>query len=205
MIGVTGGVGTGKSTVARIFRELGARVFDADRITHALMQPGTPVWRRIRRLFGQGVMTADGRIDRRRLGAIVFQDRKRLDGLCRVIHPAVRREIQKGLRRLRWKGPDAVAVLDIPLLMESSSHYRTDVTVVVSARPSTVAQRLHRRSGWDRDEIKRRSSFQLPLSEKERQADFVVNNGGSQSATRRQVVRIWKNIKGEVIPWQKKK
>ena len=205
VIGLTGGVGTGKSTVARIFQGLGAHVFDADRITHGLMEPGTAVWRKIRRAFGPEVVGAEGRIDRKHLGMIVFQDRNRLDVLCRIVHPAVRREIQGGLRRLRKKKPHAIAVLDIPLLFETAFPYRTDVTVVVSAKGETAVRRFCRRSGWSRAEFERRSSFQLPLREKERRADFVVDNGGSQSATRRQVVRIWKNIKGEVIPWRKKR
>ena len=199
VIGLTGGVGTGKSIVAGMFHDLGAAVLDADRIAHSLMEPRTAVWRKIRTKFGKGIFTRAGRIDRRQLGSVVFHTPRHLRVLCRIVHPEVRKRIQELLRQLERRQPNGVAVLDIPLLIESSSAYKTDALVVVSAPPSVAARRLKRRSGWTREEFELRSSFQLPLREKIRQADFVVNNGGSQSATRRQVVRIWKNIKGEGV------
>ncbi len=199
VIGLTGGVGTGKSTVAGMFHDLGATVLDADRIAHSLMKPRTAVCRKIRAEFGKGVLTREGRIDRKRLGSVVFHSQRHLRVLCRIVHPAVRDRIQELLWQLERRNPNGAAVLDIPLLIESGPAYKTDALVVVSAPPSVAARRLKRRSGWSREEFERRSSFQLPLREKIRQADFVVNNGGSQSATRRQVVRIWKNIKGEGV------
>ncbi len=194
VIGVTGGIGTGKSTVARLFGRLGARVLDADQVTHELMQPGTPVWRKIRSAFGDAVLTSSEEIDRKKLGARVFQDPKKLARLTRIIHPAVRRRFQQRLGAIRREEPDAVVVLDIPLLVESGRAYKVDALVVVSAPIGAAARRLKRRSGLTAAEIKRRSSFQLPLHEKERAADFVVKNGGSVAATRRQVARIWKQI-----------
>ncbi len=204
VIGLTGGVGTGKSTVAGIFRRLGARVLDADRIAHTLMRPRTVVTRRIRRRFGPEVIAPGGGVDRRRLAAVAFASHRRLEALCRIVHPAVRRVIHAELRRVRRRQPSAVAVLDIPLLLETGPAYRTDAVVVVSAPRAVVARRLRERSGWSRAELKRRSKFQMPLAEKERRADFVVNNGGPQSETRRQVVQIWKTIR-RASPWRKKR
>ena len=194
IIGVTGGVGTGKSTVSRMFGRLGAVVLDADRIAHQLMEPGTAVYRKIRRLFGSQVIRADGRMDRKRLGEIVFRDPSRLKQLTAVIHPAVRRQIQARIRRLRQQKESTVVVLDIPLLVESGSAYRTDVLVVVSAPGAVANRRLRLRSGWSSKEVQRRGRFQTPLPEKERQADFVVNNSRALSVTRRQVRSIWKQI-----------
>ena len=217
VIGVTGGVGSGKSTVARMFGRRGAVVLDADRITHELMRPGTAVTRRIRARFGREVLTPKGGVDRRRMGARVFDSPARLKALTGIIHPAVRREIQKRLGRIRRKDPEAVgrsccrtrgtsgahppgggcpglvAVLDIPLLYESG-HYRPDVVVVVTAPLRAASRRLGRRSGWSLREVKRRSSFQMPLREKAGRADFVVHNGGSLQETRRQVADVWKEI-----------
>ena len=193
VIGVTGGVGTGKSTVARMFGRRGAVVLDADRITHELMRSGTAVTRRIRARFGAEVLTPEAGVDRRRLGRLVFGSRARLKTLTGIIHPAVRREIQGRLRRIRRSKPEAVAVLDIPLLYESG-HYKPDVVVVVSAPLRAAARRLGRRSGWSLREVKRRSSFQMPLREKAGRADFVVHNGGSLQETRRQVAEVWKRI-----------
>ena len=197
VIGVTGGVGTGKSTVARLFGERGARVLNADRIVHELMEPGAPVWKEIRRKFGPDVITAGGRIDRKRLGACVFASPKRLKELNAIVHPAVRRRIQQRLRQIRREDSSAVVVLDIPLLVEAGPAYRIDALVVASAPAGVAERRLKRRSGWSAAEFRRRRSFQLPLKLKEKQADFVVNNGGSLGETRRQVSFIWKKIVNE--------
>ena len=194
-IGVTGSVGTGKSTVSRMFKEMGAIVLDADETAHILMQPRRPVWRKIRACFGPSILAAGAAIDRRQLGALVFSDPKRLRLLCRIVHPAVRRRFQEELNEIRRKHPQAVVVLDIPLLLEAGPPYPVDATVVVSASPVAVARRLRARSGWSLEEVKRRQSFQMPLREKERRADFVVRNSGSVASTRRQVSRIWKRIK----------
>ena len=198
IIGVTGGVGTGKSTVARMLGRLGAHVLDADRMTHELMRPGTAVWKALCSAFGRGILTSDGEIDRRKLGVLAFGNKKILTRLSRIIHPAVRLAIQEKIHRIRKKSPNAVVVLDVPLLNEAGSAYRVDTLVVVSSSPRVVAGRLRKRSGWSVAEIRRRQAFQLPLRTKERMADFVVRNHESLAATRRQVVHIWKRIvKGE--------
>lgn len=195
VIGVTGGVGTGKSTVARMFaRRLGAEVLDADRITHELMRPSRPVWRRIRARFGEQVLAPDGRIDRRLLGAVAFSRRQRMRALVRIVHPEVRRQVQRKLRAIQRRNPKGVAVLDIPLLIEAGRAYRPDRLVVVSAPLSIAARRLQARSGWTLAEVRKRSSFQMPLQKKERLADFVVKNSGSLAATRRQVAAVCRKI-----------
>ncbi|MBI3616555.1 MAG: dephospho-CoA kinase [Candidatus Omnitrophica bacterium] len=201
VVGVTGGVGTGKSTVARILgRRLKAHVLDADQIAHALMEPNSPVWRGIKARFGKEVITPSGEIDRCQLGGITFRDRRKLKALTRIIHPAVRRRIQAELSWIRRQDPGAVAVLDIPLLIEAGSRgrsgnpYPVDFLVVVSAPLAVVAWRLKSRPGWGLPEIKRRQAFQMPLRRKEQLADFVVKNDGSLAATRRQVAAISKRI-----------
>ena len=197
VLGVTGGVGTGKSTVARMFGRRGAVVLDADRIAHELMGPGTAVTRRIRSRFGPGMLTPGGGVDRRRLGRHVFESPNRLKALTGILHPAVRRTIGQRLRQIRRCDPNGVAVLDIPLLFESG-HYRPDAVVVVTTPLREAARRLKSRSGWPLKEVKRRSSFQMPLREKVGRADFVVHNGASRKETSRQVERIWNEIvKGE--------
>lgn len=195
IIGVTGGVGTGKSSVSKIFARCGAKVLDADRITHELMQPGKEIWRKIQKIFGEKVLTPRGSIDRRALGKIVFSDPQALRRLTNLIHPAVRRVIREKISARRRQNPDAVVVLDVPLLMEAGATYPVDALVVVSAPLRAVAQRLQKRSGWSLGEIRKRQAFQMRLSEKEKRAHFVVDNGGSAAATRRQVVKIWNRIK----------
>ncbi len=198
VIGVTGGVGTGKSTVARIFADLGAQVLDADRMTHELLEPGTVSWKKIVSSFGKEILRSDRRIDRGRLARIVFSRPSRLKRLNRIIHPAVRRAIRRRLAALRRRDPQGVAVLDIPLLIEAGSAYKVDALVVVSAPLKRAAARLSRRSGWSFEQVRRRQLLQLPLREKERMADFLGRNNGSKAATRRQVAQIWKQVvKGE--------
>ncbi len=203
VIGLTGGVGTGKSTVARMFERLGGRVLDADRIAHELMEPGSAVHRKIRTRFGRALCGPDGRIDRGRLARRVFRRARELEALCRIIHPAVHRRIRESMRRIRREDSGAVVVLDVPLLLEARPAYRTDALVVVSAPRGAVARRLRGRSGWSMAEIQRRSRFQMPLSEKVRHADFIVENGGSRNATRRQVLAVWRKI-GEGVHGRRK-
>jgi dephospho-CoA kinase len=195
LIGVTGGVGTGKSTVARMFGRLGAKVLDADRIVHSLLQPGSSVYPRILRNFPEAILPRDRSVDRRRLGEVVFGDRKRLAVLNRILHPEVRRRLRQGIRKIRAQDPESVVALDVPLLVEGRPHYSLDALVVVAAPMKAVARRLGERSGWSLAEVKRRRAVQMPLRRKERLADFVVRNDGSRAATRRQVGRIWKQIK----------
>lgn len=177
-----------------MFSRRGASVLDADRITHELLQPGTAVARRIKARFGAEVLAPGGGVDRKRLAARVFGSPRRLKELTGIIHPAVRARIREQVAKIRRRKPGAVVVLDIPLLLESGGRYKTDAVVVVSAPFRTSARRLKARSGWSPAEVKRRSSFQMPLSQKEGRADFVVHNGGSLQETRRQVAEVWKQI-----------
>ena len=127
VIGVTGGVGTGKSTVSQMFAELGAFVLDADRITYELMAPGTSIWKKIKTSFGKEILASDRKIDRRRLAQIVFHNPADLRRLSSIIHPVVRRKIKEGMAAIRRRDRDAVVVLDVPLLIEAGSTYKVDV------------------------------------------------------------------------------
>ncbi len=169
-------------------------MLDADRITHALMRPGAGVHRKIRARFGGEILTPAGTIDRRALGQRVFRNRRELDALTRIIHPQVRRKILSAVRRLRRADPEGVVVLDIPLLVEAGSKYPVDALVVVSAPLTRVFQRLRKRSGWSYEQLKKRQSFQMPLKEKEKRADFIIRNSGDLASTRKQVREVWKRI-----------
>lgn len=205
IIGLTGGVGTGKSAVARMFQELGAFVLDADQATHALMQPGTEMFRKIRARFGKEILASGGAIDRQKLAERAFQDGRELKALCRIVHPAVRRRILASLKKMRTRSPKAVAVLEVPLLFEAeSAPYPTDAVVVVTAPRRVAAERLKAGRGWSLSELTRRSRFQLPLREKAKRADFVVDNGGNEAETHRQVLHVWKKITGERVYGRRK-
>ncbi|HHN66222.1 MAG TPA: dephospho-CoA kinase [Nitrospirae bacterium] len=187
VVAITGGIGTGKSTVLEIFSELGAQTLSADEIVHQLLRRDD-IKRQIREEFGDDVFS-DDEIDRKALAGVAFsseETRRRLESL---LHPHVFQEIEVFIRQ---HGEDVV-VVEIPLLFETESEYRFDYTVTVKAPEDLVYKRLEER-GIPVEEIKRRLSHQMPLEEKIRRADLVIDNSGSIEETRRQVERIWKDI-----------
>lgn len=190
VFGITGGVGTGKSTVTELFAALGAGVLDADQIAHTLMQPRRAVWRKIVRRFGARMLRSDGTIDRARLAHRVFGDAGARRALEAIVHPPVMARIRRQLRQWARSGRVAVAVVDVPLLLETGSQEWVDRVVVVSAPASVAAARLKQR-GWSAHEMARRQHAQWDLSAKVALADEVVDNANGMAWTRRQVRRIW--------------
>jgi len=191
VIGVTGGVGTGKSTVAKMFQRLGAVVLDADAITHQLMEPKRLAWRAIVKTFGESILNDDQTINRRGLAAVVFSDeqrRKRLEG---IVHPRVLRAIRHELRHLRRSRGIRAVVVDVPLLVEAGAEDLVDALVVVTAPPEAQRERLKRQHGWSDEEISKRIGAQWELSAKAALADHVVDNSDGVDVTRTQVKRIW--------------
>lgn len=194
LIGVTGGFGTGKTTVARMLGRLGAAVIDADAIVHALLAAGSPLTRRIAATFGRDVLDARGAVDRRRLGRRVFADPVALRRLNRLVHPAVRRRMRQAIARIRRRSPRRIVVLDVPLLIEGGLYRTVDLVVVVVAPRRTQVARVRRRTGLSLATIERRLRRQMPLRQKRRYADVIVDNGGSRVATQQQVRRLWESV-----------
>ena len=193
VIGVTGGVGTGKSTVAKMFKELGAVVLDADSMAHQLMEPKRLCWRRVVERFGEEVLNEDQTINRRRLAAIVFRDGEQRRQLEAIIHPPVVRQMKQRLHRLRRSRRIPAVVLDVPLLVEADAQGMVDALVVVTAPRDVQLERLRRRYG-ETEEGEARIASQMELSAKVALADFVVENAGTMDATRTQVKRIWEQL-----------
>lgn len=188
VIGLLGGVGSGKSAVAAAFARLGARVVDADAIVHGLY--ASPVFlARIARAFGRGVIGPGGRLDRARLADLVFENPGRLRRLERLVHPAVLRTIRAELRRKRRRTP---IVLDVPLLLETGLDRSCDVLVYVAVPARIRLARLARNRSVSRAEAARRARFQRPLAEKRRRADAIVDNGRTRAHAARQVRRLWR-------------
>jgi dephospho-CoA kinase len=197
IIGITGSLGTGKTTVAKVFQRLGAVVLDADEIARRLVEPNTPAWNKIKGYFGEGILRKDGKINRRALAKDVFSDRRRLNKLCGIIHPLVYKELGRKVKEIKKLNPEAVIALDIPLLLESGGRSKVDKLVVVTAGREAQIRRTAGKSGLTRKEALRRIEAQMPISEKEKAADFVINNTGSLRAAERQAVEIWKNLARE--------
>jgi len=200
IIGLSGGIGSGKSTVTRILDELGATTIDADAIVHELQAPGAPMLNQIADAFGAEVITATGALDREAVGAIVFRDEEARTRLGQIVHPPV---IAEMMRRAK-AGVDAgvpVVVLDIPLLFEGRKSGRGsgavmdfDATIVVWVPRSIQIERTMSRDGCDRGEAERRIAAQLPLDEKREMATHTIDNSGSIEETRTQVKRLYEAL-----------
>lgn len=189
-VGLTGGIGSGKSTVARLFAELGAHVIDADALAREVVEPGTAGLAAIVARFGDGVLAADGSLDRRALAAIVFTDaasRRDLDG---IVHPLVRRRSAERRRRLAAEEPGAVVVEDVPLLYEAGLAGDMDLVVVVTAPLEIRVERAVLR-GMDADDVRARIAGQASDAERASIADVVLDNSGDEAALRRQVLDCW--------------
>ena len=194
VIGVTGGVGTGKSTVAGMFKRLGAVVLDADAMAHQVMEPKRLAWREVVKTFGEGVLNDDQTINRRRLASLVFSDEQSRRRLEAIIHPRVMREIRRRLHRLRGSRRIPAVVLDVPLLVEVGAQDLVDALVVVTAPPGVQRERLKRQHGWADEDTRARMGAQWELSAKAALADHVVDNSDGVDATRTQVKRIWDQL-----------
>ena len=195
VIGLTGSFGTGKSTVARMFKELGARVLDADTIAHNLIRPGRDSWRKIVRWFGPDILNRNQTINRDKLAKIVFRKRQDLRKLEEIIHPLVVREIAGRLGKIENSRKDEIVVIDAPLLIEVGLAKKVDTLIVVKLNRIEQIARSLKQKGISRAQILKRIRSQLPLSKKIAIADYVIDNNGRKNDTRRQVKKIWEEIK----------
>lgn len=192
--GLTGGIASGKSTVAGMLGEAGAHVLDADRIARQVVQPQTPAWRAIVDQFGSAVLQSDGQIDRVTLGALVFQDADAKASLERIVHPRVREVMTNEMHRLAARHPADLVVLDVPLLIESGWHASLPVVILVYVPEAVQKSRLMRRDGLRSAEADARIRAQMPLDQKRAYADYIIDNTGSREATRRQVRDVYRRI-----------
>ena len=186
IVGLTGGIGSGKSTVARMLASRGAAVIDADRLARAVVAPGTPTLAKIVERFGATFLTAEGELDRRRLGQRVFGDPEALAALNGIVHPAVAEAMQAEATAARDSGA-SVIVYDVPLLFENGLERMYRPVIVVTVDPEVQRDRILARDGLSPEEIEARISAQMPLSEKVARADIVIDNNGDLAATERQV------------------
>ncbi len=194
-IGLTGGLASGKSTVAKLFEDLGAFHVDADRISHELTAPGGGAEAEVVARFGSGVVGAGGAIDRRALAAIVFSDARALADLNAIIHPKVRAVIARAIAgRVALGDAPPVALIDAALLVEAGMHRDLDALVVVACDEATQVARAVARGGLTEAEARARIAAQAPLAAKVAAADYVIDNGGSLDVTRAQVARVWARL-----------
>ncbi|MEU5300309.1 dephospho-CoA kinase [Streptomyces noursei] len=192
-VGLTGGIGAGKSEVSRLLASYGAVIVDADKIAREVVEPGTPGLAAVVEEFGAEVLAADGTLDRPKLGALVFSDQEKLKALNAIVHPLV------GARSAELEasaGPDAVVVHDVPLLTENGLAPLYDLVVVVDATPQTQLDRLVRLRGMAEDEVRRRMAAQAAREERLAVADLVIDNDGPLEALEPQVREVWERLRG---------
>lgn len=198
VIGLVGGIGSGKSTVSRLMARKGARVVDCDRIVGRLLD-SPAVRTRLARTFGPAVLGPGNRIDRKALADLVFSDPERLRKLERIVHPPTLGEIRRALASAWRRGTPAV-VIDAPLLLETGLHRACDLVVFVDAPPRFRARRVVRRNGWAAGELSRREKCQWPLERKRRMCDSVLPNRGSIADLSRQLDKLWSARIARLIP-----
>jgi len=196
-VGLTGGIGSGKSTVAQRLRELGAAVVDADAIAREVAAPGGLAYAAIVRAFGEGVLGRDGSLDRKALAARVFADEPARRQLNALTHPHIRRRMAEEATRLAATPGVEVIVFDIPLLLDTTDgrDLGLDGIVVVAAADPVRIARLSVRDGLTPDDAKQRLDAQMPLAQKVARADWVIDNNGSAEQTREQVFRLWEALR----------
>jgi dephospho-CoA kinase len=187
LVGLTGGIASGKSTVSRQLAALGCPVIDADLLAREVVAPGEPALAAVAEAFGPEVLRPDGGLDRPRLGAIVFRDAARRKALEAIIHPAVQARRQAALDGLAARGFDGLVVQDAALLIEVGGAAHVDRLVGVYAEPAAQRERLMRRDGLDAAEAERRIASQMPLAEKAKLAHYVIDNSDSPEETEAQV------------------
>ncbi|MGE3153446.1 MAG: dephospho-CoA kinase [Nitrospiraceae bacterium] len=195
LVGLTGGVATGKSTVARMFQDCGAAIIDADLLARQVVEPGRPAWRDIVKRFGPKILKPDRTIDREALAGLVFADYRKLKRLGAIIHPRVAREQAKLVRAIVEQHPHAVIIYDAPVLIEAGAHRRMDRVTVVTARRDTQIARLQRRNDLSRAESLRRIRSQMPLNRKRKLADDVIDGDQPLRVLRRQVARLFETYR----------
>lgn len=192
IIGLTGSIATGKSTVSRMLKEKGYKIVDADEISRQVVEPGSAVLEEIADVFGSELILSNGELNRDKLGALIFNNPHEREKLNKIIHPAIRQEMIRQKEFWLEKGSQTV-IMDIPLLFESKLQSYVEKIIVVSASPSIQRERLMARNNLTTEEADARINSQLPVSEKEKGADAVINNDGTLEETERQLDVILSN------------
>ncbi len=195
LVGLTGGIATGKSTVAAMFKRCGAKILDADQLARQVVEPRKPAWRDIVRSFGKTILRKDGHLDRHLLADIVFKSPHKLRQLERIIHPRVSSLQRRLTRDLAAKHPHAVIVYEVPLLFEAGVDKRVDAIIVVTADRDTQIARLRRRTGLSRPEALRWIRSQMSLAKKAKMADIVLLGTTPRTRLQRQVARMYDQLR----------
>lgn len=201
LIGLTGGIGSGKSTVARMLRQAGVDVIDADQLARDAVAPGSEGLREVVARFGEGILDPSGALDRKKLGDVVFHDEDARRALNAIVHPRVAMLAAERVQALAEQGRERV-VYEVPLLFENGLDGAMRATIVVYVDEETQLRRLMARDGSSEEGARARMSAQMPLEEKRRRASYVIDNGGGLEETARQLREVWRDLTGEDVAFR---
>jgi dephospho-CoA kinase len=194
IIGLTGNIASGKTEVAKIFKELGAKIIDADKIARDVVEPSEPAWQEIVDEFGSDILNSDQSINRKRLGEIIFNDDKKREKLNRITHPRIMIKIKETIDNYEKENVNLV-IIEAALIVERGGLLNViDELIVVSADAETQIERIMTRDGLQRNEALSRMESQMPIPEKAKHAAYIIDNSGSLGKTRRQVKEVWKKL-----------
>ena len=193
--GLTGGVASGKSTAARMFEELGARVIDADQLGHELLRPPLPAYQEVVHRFGANILDAAGVIDRGGLGKIVFSDSTKLNQLNAILHPRIRERIEELAEEYKASNPRDVILVDAALIFEAGIGGKFKKVIVAWCLPAQQIERLMAKTGLSHEDAKLRITAQMPVEEKRKRADFLIDCSGSLENTRKEVGEVYSKVK----------
>lgn len=197
IVGLTGGIVSGKSTVARMFRQLGADIIDADNIARAIVQPGEKAWKNIVHYFGKEILKDNQEINRKELARIVFADKEKLEKLNKITHPEIVAIIKNKIEEMRSKDSSdgTICIVEVPLLFEANLEGMMDKIIVVYLNREEQVKRLLIRNSLTQEEAINRIDSQIPMEKKLKKADYVIDNGASLGHTRIQVKQIWQELR----------
>ncbi|EGK06973.1 dephospho-CoA kinase [Desmospora sp. 8437] len=193
-VGLTGGIATGKSTVSEWFRQKGAAVVDADQVARRVVEPGTEGSRQVRERFGDGVFRATGELDRKALREWVFRDATARRDLNQLLHPLIIRQMKAEIQEAQEEAPDRPVILDVPLLIEERLTHLADTVVLVYIPEELQLKRLMEREGISEEEAGRMIKAQMPIEEKKKFADVLIDNSGTRADTEGQVDALWETL-----------
>ncbi len=199
-VGLTGGLASGKSFVASHLAGLGCHVIRADDLGHAVLAPGAEAWGPVVAAFGNGILKENGEIDRRKLGALVFDQPERLAALNAIMHPPIFRRQEQLLAEAATADPHGIAVVEAAIMFETGSQERYAKIIVAACPEERQIERAMRRDQLTREQVLARLARQLPLSEKIKRADYVIDTSGTKEETLRQTERVYESLRSIALP-----
>jgi dephospho-CoA kinase len=194
LVGLTGSIATGKSTVSEMFRRKGAEIIDADHIAREVVEPGTEGLARIVREFGPGMLDEEGKLNRERLGARIFQNPAEREKLNRLLHPLIVNSMRAKTEKIKKEKDPDLLIWDVPLLIEGNLTQWVEAVILVYTPKEIQLERLMKRNALSKEEAEKRILAQMDIEEKKKYADYMIDNRGTLSETERQVDQLWKQL-----------